>query len=260
MSNDSEFVTADYLRRAAEWARTLKAASYDHMAIEPGCAVLDAGCGPGVDIAGLAQRVGLHGRVIAVDADPAMIAEAQRVVTEQGLLERVELHVGSVLNLPLADGAVAASRAERLIQVLPPADAPHVVAELRRVTRPGGRIVLVDADWGTASVDFGDNALERRLMAFFAQRMRPNGFAGRRLFGLALEQGLKDVKVETTVMVYHGFDDTPLQWLGDTAHDAGMISAEEHRRWIDGLRMQEALGRLFVQTTMVTVAGSVPQV
>lgn len=259
MTPDSQFVTADYLRSTATRLAAIKAASYDLMDIAPGDSVLDVGCGPGIDALALAERVGAAGRVIAVDADPAMIAEGRRTLAaQQELAARIDLRVGSALALPLAVGAVAASRAERLLQVLPPAHEAQVVREMRRVTRPGGRLVLMDADWGTGSVDCADDALERRLFAFFAQRMRPNGFAGRRLFRLAQEAGLAQVTVEGFPRIHHDLASTPLQWLADTALAAGVIDAGERHRWLDDLRAREAAGTLFVQAVMVIVAGRVP--
>jgi ubiquinone/menaquinone biosynthesis C-methylase UbiE len=259
MTPDSQFVTADYLRRTAQQLAAIKAASYDSMAMAPGDTVLDAGCGPGIDAAALAQRVGPDGRVIAVDADPKMVAEGERHAMDEGVASRVRFECGSVLALPLPDASVAASRAERLIQVLPPECESQVVRELRRVTRPGGRVVLLDADWGTGSVDCDDGALERRLFAFFAQRMRPNGFAGRRLFRLVREQGLEDVTVESFGRVHHDLGSTPLQWLADTARTDGIINAAEHRAWLDDLRGREARGVLYIQALMVLVTGRVPR-
>lgn len=259
MTADSKYVTADYLRRTAERLAALKETSYERMRIADGDTVLDAGCGPGVDAVALAGKVGDAGRVIAVDVDPVMLEDGKKLAMEKGLAARIEFRPGSALTLPLADCAVAASRAERLLQVLPPTDESRVVAELCRVTRPGGMVVLVDTDWGTGSVDCSDNALERRLFTFFAERMRPNGFAGRRQFRLALQAGLRDVVVEAFALVQHQLGATPLEWLADTAQAQGVISADEHARWLGDLRAREAAGQLFVQTNMVIVAGAVPR-
>lgn len=258
MTADSKYVTADYLRRAAQRLRALKAASYESMNIAAGDTILDAGCGPGVDAVALATRVGTTGRVIAVDVNPGMLDEGKKLAAENGVTDLIDFRLGSALDLPLADGAVAASRAERLLQVLPPADESKTVSELCRVTRPGGTVVLVDTDWGTGSVDCTDSNLERRLFAFFAHRMRPNGFAGRRQFRLACLAGLRELRAESFALIHHELGATPLEWLADTAKNEGAITTDEHVRWLDDLRAREAAGQLFFQTTMVIVAGEVP--
>ena len=53
--------------------------------------------------------------------------------------------------LPFPDASFDASRSERMFQHLKDPDA--VFGEMVRVTKPGGRIVVLDPDWGTASID-----------------------------------------------------------------------------------------------------------
>ena len=78
-----------------------------------------------------------------------------------------------------ADATFDACRAERLFQVLPRVvDPQQVCTEITRVLKPGGWLVALDADWGTWSMDSGEVELERRLARFFADHLRPNGYAG----------------------------------------------------------------------------------
>lgn len=259
MSLDNGYVTADYLKKMAERARMLKQLSYEHMALSQGDTVLDVGCGPGVDTVPLASLIGDSGKVVGIDSDQAMLAEADKAAAESPYRARIEHRQGSASDLPLGDNAVDACRAERLLQVLPPALEQTVVAEMLRVTRPGGRVVLVDTDWGSASVDFSDPQLERRLMQFFALRMRPNGFAGRRLYSLCREQQLEAIRVDVLPMVQQRFDDTPFgDWLTDTATTEGIMSAEEARHWQEALRQREQQQRFHACVTMVIVSGSKP--
>jgi len=98
--------------------------------------VLDAGCGTGRALPPLRAAVGPSGRVIGIDLTEEMIAEAaRRGRGDQGLLL-----IGDVARLPLAtaslDGVLAAGLLTHLDD---PADG---LAELARVTRPGGRLAL----------------------------------------------------------------------------------------------------------------------
>ena len=259
MALDDGHVNADYLKQAAVRIRTLKELTYQRMEIREGDRVLDAGCGPGVDTAPLAQRVGSTGRVIALDSDSAMLEEARNLAQQAGVADRIDHRLGSALAIPLESDTIDACRAERLLQVLPPGDEHGVIKELLRVTRPGGRIVLADTDWCSASVDCSDTALERRLMNFFAMQMRPNGFAGRRLYPLCREFGLNEITVESFALLHHRFDETPFgNWLIDTASKVSFITEREATAWHNEMSKRDAEGRFVASVNMVVVLGRKP--
>jgi len=259
MALDDGHVSADYLKQAAMRVRDLKDRTYKRMEINEGDTVLDAGCGPGMDTVPLAQFVGPTGRVIGLDSDASMLKEARRHAQQSGVANRVDHRLGSALAIPLEDNTIDACRAERLLQVLPPSDEHSVIKELLRVTRPGGRIVLADTDWGSASVDCSDTALERRLMNFFALQMRPNGFAGRRLYPLCREFGLNEITVESFALVHHSFDETPFgNWLIDTASKVSFITEREATAWHNEMSERDAEGRFVASVNMVVVSGRKP--
>lgn len=256
MSLDNGYVTADYLKQVAERLRDFKQLSYRHMAIEAGDRVLDLGCGPAVDTLPLAALVGEEGRVIGIDSDTDMLREADGAACSSPYHERIEHRQGCATELPLADACVASCRAERLLQVLPQTLEQTISKEMVRVTRPGGRVVLVDTDWGSASVDFSDSRLERRLMEFFALHMRPNGFAGRHLPALCREQALEDIRVDLVPMVQRHLSETPFgEWLLETAKDEGAINEREAAHWSDELLEREKQQRFYACVNMVIASG-----
>lgn len=71
-----------------------------------------------------------------------------------------------------------------------------VLAELIRVTRPGGWIVLIHTDWASLSIDTQAVELERRIRHFVLDQVLSNGYAGRQLYRLMRQIGLQDVTVE----------------------------------------------------------------
>ncbi len=81
---------------------------------------------------------------------------------------------------------------ERVIQHV--GDVDGLVAEAIQITRPGGRIVLVDSDWGSLMVYPGDRDLVDRLTGVFASQILPEPWAGRRLHDALLRHGLIDVQ------------------------------------------------------------------
>jgi ArsR family transcriptional regulator len=106
--------------------------------VPPDLCVVDVGTGTGV----LALELAAAGlRVIAVDHSEAMLAAAARKVAEGGH-DRVELRQGEATALPLADDEADAAFAHMVLQYL---EAPAVaIAEMVRVVRPGGTLVIVD--------------------------------------------------------------------------------------------------------------------
>ena len=98
-----------------------------------GATVGDVGCGPGQITAYLHER-GL--RMVGVDLSPGMIAAARRRVPGP------DFAVGSMLELPIADQALAGCIALYSVIHIAPADRPRAFAELRRVLRDGAPLLV----------------------------------------------------------------------------------------------------------------------
>jgi ubiquinone/menaquinone biosynthesis C-methylase UbiE len=118
----------------------------ERMALAPGKAVLEVGCGPGTDVFDMVELVGPAGRLVGLDASEVMIAEARR--RAKALCVPITFEVGDVQALPFPDGTFDVCRAGRLLQHLP--NAERALTEMVRVTRSGGRIVVFDFRLGHA--------------------------------------------------------------------------------------------------------------
>jgi 2-polyprenyl-3-methyl-5-hydroxy-6-metoxy-1,4-benzoquinol methylase len=114
---------------------------------EPGQRLLDAGCGGGDVARSLAAEVGPSGAVVAVDLSAATLAAARS--RHDG--SPVTYRTGDVAALELGDDEVDGVWCERVLQHV--ADPGAAIAELVRVTRPGGRVCLVDTDWLSLAFD-----------------------------------------------------------------------------------------------------------
>lgn len=98
-----------------------------------GGAVGDLGCGPGRVTAHL-HDLGLE--VFGLDLSPGMVEVARRTHPH------LRFQVGSLLDLPVADDALAGALAWYSVIHTPPERLPAVLGELVRVVRPGGWLVL----------------------------------------------------------------------------------------------------------------------
>jgi ubiquinone/menaquinone biosynthesis C-methylase UbiE len=187
------YVDADYLRRMAEWLAPIKRRSFELMRVSAGQRVLDVGCGPGVDTTALARIVGPSGHVTGIDIDPGMIEQASAAARQAGVDGYVEYRVVDGHSPPFADAAFDAVRSERVFQHA--ADPDRLLAEMIRVTRPGGWVVVGDADHTTVSIDADDMDLEWRVRQVRAFSFA-HGAIGRRLPRMFESAGLQDVTIE----------------------------------------------------------------
>ena len=106
--------------------------------IPKGATLLEIGVGTG----GLLAELAADGaKVIGVDHSPAMLEEARRRVTAAGLAT-VDLRLGEMSHLPLPDAAVDTVIAAMVLHHA--AEPLTVLAEIRRVLLPGGRLLLAD--------------------------------------------------------------------------------------------------------------------
>jgi arsenite methyltransferase len=132
----------------------------DFADIRPGGVVVDLGCGGGIDIVLAAHKVAEHGKVLGIDIAPAMVEAAQRTVTESGLSQLIFFRTLDIEDIyPLPKNFADVVLANGVINLCP--DRSTVYANIYRVLRPGGVLVLADF---VLSGDI-DSQLRKRLWA-----------------------------------------------------------------------------------------------
>lgn len=109
------------------------------LAVQPADRVLEVGFGPGLTIAQMAARA-TGGLVAGVDFSPAMLALARRRNTRAIKAGRVDLRASEATALPFAD--VSFDKALSIHTLYFWSDPAQPLAELRRVLKPGGTLVL----------------------------------------------------------------------------------------------------------------------
>ncbi len=118
--------------------------------LREGAALLDVGCGTGTLAIEAARVAGPAGRVAGVDPAPRQIARARSKAMRSG--RPVDFVSGVIEDVPFPDGSFDAVTSTLMLHHLPVDTTARGLAEIRRVLRPGGRLVVADfnPDPGTA--------------------------------------------------------------------------------------------------------------
>lgn len=128
--------------------------------------ILDVGSGPGYLVASLGEAVGPNGAVHGLDPSPAMNSLARSRTSE---LPWVRIDEGDAAALPYDDATFDAAVSTQVYEYV--ADVPAALAELRRVLRPGGRVLILDTDWDSVVWHTADRDLHRRIMAAWDEHL-----------------------------------------------------------------------------------------
>ena len=108
--------------------------------LKPGMSVLDVGCGGGTITRDIAHAVGVHGRVVGVDIDEALIAHGRAQHGREPALHFVRGDIHALPLMPAFDVATAARVLQWLARPL------AAVEAMRDATKPGGAVVVLDYD------------------------------------------------------------------------------------------------------------------
>lgn len=199
---------AAYEHFLGRWTARLAGAFADFACVADAGDVLDAGCGTGSLAAELARRNPAR-QVVGADVAHAYVTFARK---RHDTVQNLRFEQADAAALPFRDGQFSAALTQLVLTFVP--DAPRVVAELARVTRPGG--VVAGTVW-----DFCGGLVYQRLFWDTAAATDPAAGAARdRLFAHPLSQpqaldtlwcsaGLADVSTGslTISMDFASFDD-----------------------------------------------------
>ena len=112
------------------------------VALQPGQRALDLGTGTGDMAITLARHSPADTQIVGVDFSEGMMARGRAKVARLGLADRVEFRVGDGERLHFADDSFDACVSAFVVRNL--ADLPQGFAEMRRVVKPGGRVVALE--------------------------------------------------------------------------------------------------------------------
>ena len=169
--------------------RNAQRALLEPAALGVGHDVLDLGAGPGFFALALAEIVGPRGSVTGVDLNARFVADANE---RAEALDHVSFVQVTDHRLPFEDASFDRAICKNVLEYVP--DLAASLEEVFRVVRPGGKIHVIDSDWGFVVVEpWGKATVDRFFEAASPAFKEPH--IGRKAVGALLNAGFSDAEV-----------------------------------------------------------------
>lgn len=227
----------------------------DEVQMQPGEVVLEVGCGSGVLDRWLARNTSRANRIIGVDINRYLLREAAALTAQEGLPEVIAFQEGNAEALPFPDNHVDVALS---FTVLEEGNADRMLAELVRVTKPGGRVaVMVRA----IDIPLVVNVSLRPELKTKVQT--PRGFVGAEgcadagLYRRFHRVGLTDLRRWPQFATF----EEPHTPQGQFAHGAilGALTDDETQEWHAGVAQAVADGTYFIAQPFHCALGTKPE-
>ncbi|EGG25396.1 hypothetical protein DFA_03645 [Cavenderia fasciculata] len=225
--------------------------------LEPGMKVIDVGCGAGKDLSRLESIVQGTGEVYGMDISREMVECAKSRMSH---LPNVQVFCGNANSIPFDANYFDAVRCERLLQHIPQPD--DVIAEMVRITKRGGRIVITDIDWTSSTI-----SIPKHVEQINSIIIKDVVFNAHPAIGLHLKGRMKKNPQITDVDIFAQclYTDSlsvadDFLWLGERGKMAvtqGLISEDEYMQWREAVEQMEEEGSFVFTINLFTVSGKI---
>jgi SAM-dependent methyltransferase len=237
---------ADWQERIGAWpaVKAYKQRTYALLGAET--PLLDVGCGTGIDVAAL--------------GDGAVGVDRSAVMCQRARARGVTVGRGEASALPFPSGRFAGVRADRVIQHVE--EPERTLAELGRVTRPGGRLVIADPDQGSLVIEVP--GVRAELVESVRRRRRDagyrNGTFARRLPATLRRLGLGDVTLDAFALVLTDPDDAfgVPSWVRLAREHGAAVTEADEREWDRGVGQARVEGGFVYSVTYFVASGRTP--
>jgi demethylmenaquinone methyltransferase/2-methoxy-6-polyprenyl-1,4-benzoquinol methylase len=116
----------------------------ENLSAQPGETILEIGFGTGHCLAALAKAVGSSGRVLGLDISDGMLSIAKKRLQQEGLNDRVDLHLGDAARLDFIQaGTLDGVFMSFTLELFDNPEIPRVLQECHRALKRRGRIAVV---------------------------------------------------------------------------------------------------------------------
>ena len=229
--------------RAAGYVRMVKALM-DETHLHPSQTVLDVGCGTGVVDRWLVRHTAGQNRIIGVDINRYLLEEAMALARKEGLEGPIEFREGSAEALPFPDNSFDVTMSMTVIEEV---DAQQMLAEMVRVTKPGGRVAVI-----ARAVDM-PFLMNLRLPAELKAKVDAPGALGNvaeracadaSLYQRFHQAGLTQVQMFPQLPAFDSSEPNQLQFMQGSL--LAKLTQEEGQQWQSAQAQAEAEGTFFM--------------
>jgi SAM-dependent methyltransferase len=227
--------------RAAGYLRMVRTL-LEEAELRPGEAVLEVGCGSGVLDRWLTRRTAGAHRITGLDINPYLLREAKALARQEGLESSIEFRDGNAESLPFSDNSFDVAMSVTVIEEV---DADRMLAEMVRVTKPGGRVALVAR---AVDMPFLRNLVLSAGLKAKAEApgggIAAHGCADASLYQRMHHAGLTHVKILPQLAVFDRSEPIILEFMLDGLLQK--LSPEEATEWQTAREHAEAEGTFFM--------------
>ena len=175
----------------------LRTLTVDHALLKPGEKVLDVGCGTGGVTIPAKRRVGKDGIAAGIDPAPEMIAVAKKKALRARL--EIDFRLGVIESLPYEEATFDAVTSSLMMHHLPEHLQVKGLAEINRVLKPSGRLLIADMTKSSSS-------MHERVFAFLTMhRGYGDQFGIENLPALLKAAGFEEIKLMDEPFLTIGF-------------------------------------------------------
>ncbi|HEV8614703.1 MAG TPA: methyltransferase domain-containing protein [Methylomirabilota bacterium] len=236
--------------------RRMVRALVDEAGLAPGQTVLEIGSGTGVNARWLARYTRHRSRIVGVDINRYLLREATALAAAEGLAETIEFREGSGESLPFADESFDLAMSVTVIEEV---EADRLLAEMVRVTRPGGKVAVISRAMDMPflmNAPLPDGLKAKLEVPGVIGNVSAHGCADAGLYRRFHAAGLTSVTMFPQLAAFDRSASEFVRFAED--HLVSRMAADEVRQWRSARARAEADGTFFIGFPHHAAVGTKP--